>query len=144
MKVSTRVAAAMAATTTLVGAGAQFGAQAAHAVVRPDINRVSCSKSGDWLVVYQSDSTHADCFANAGAEDVKIYNLDSVYTGNNGVYCVVGGVGFGDPYKNTLFFTSDPPYVYYNSGTMTYLSIYPGTADSATAAHPVVTKVHPG
>jgi hypothetical protein len=101
----------------------------ARARVRPDINRVNCSKAGDWLYVFQSNDAHADCFANAGSEVVKIYKIDSVYTGNNGVYYSLSHDGkywdCSDPYKNTWVNPSSCGYAV-NEWTMDYIDIFPG------------------
>lgn len=116
-----------AATTAVIG----LGAPAAHAAVKPnadspDINRVNCLTSGDSLVVYQSDYTNSDCFENAGGMNVKIYNVDDVYTGNNGATFKIGNAWCNVPYKNmdAVNWCGDAiPW----GGTMTVLSIYPGT-----------------
>jgi hypothetical protein len=113
-----------AATTAAVG----MAAPAANAAVgphltKPDINRVSCLFSGDALIVYQSSYHNSDCFENAGHENVTIYNVDDVYTGNNGVKFTDDGWSCTDPHKNTWA----SQYCYVPTGTMTFLSIYPGS-----------------
>ncbi len=109
----------------------------------PDIERVDCAARGDWLIVSQSDFAGQDCFANAGHENVKIYHIDAVYTGNNGVDFVVDykGVSYGcsQPFKNTwVNVSSCPQSPPFNDATMTFLSIYPGITDSAIAKRPPV------
>ena len=129
----TRVAATMAATTTaLIGIGgpaASAASAATNDAVTPDINRVNCFTAGNPLYVWQSYGANADCFENAGLAGVKIYNFDSVYTGNNGTYFILdyGGhtYGCGQPFKNS-WVTASSCGVPYAKATMAILSIYPG------------------
>jgi hypothetical protein len=115
---------------------AASGHRPAGPAVVPDITRVDCSHTGDWLWVYQSDSAHADCFANAGSEDVKIYHIDVVYTGNNGVSFWLAHKPYPivcyEPDKNTNVFVSSCSSELgargvYNNDTMSHLAIFPGT-----------------
>lgn len=103
----------------------------------PDINRVNCISSGvvnsQYLAVYTGSGT--DCFANAGAENVRIYHVDDIYTGNNGVsahltqgvhtyYCVeVNKYWFLPATSCTSTHNGHPTF---NDATMTYLRIFAG------------------
>ncbi len=100
----------------------------------PDINRVNCSAHGAWLRVEQSDLGGEDCFANSGSEFVKIYHIDYVYTGNNGVAFTLSE--HGTPYdcststKSVRIYASACASLHgararYNSATMIWLDIFP-------------------
>lgn len=119
------------AATIAVASTAALGmaAPAASAAVKPhkitpDINRADCEFTDEALVVYQSSYINSDCFENAGGINVKIYNVDDVFTGNNGTRFTVNGKVCNDPYKDTM--ASSFCGEFSGNGTMTTLSIYPG------------------
>jgi hypothetical protein len=118
-------AATMVAATAAIGMGitpANAAVKPPHPV-NPDINRSSCN--GDALAVWQSGYHHEDCFENTGAQDVVIYSADNVYTGDNGTYFQIGGIGCSDPYKWSW---ASPNLCVFPLATMSYISIYPGTS----------------
>jgi hypothetical protein len=110
-------------------------AAATLAAAAPDLKRVGCSRAGDWLKIYQNSSTHVDCFANAGSQSVRIYNIDFAYTGNNGYSAILYRPGH-DYYcyqsrKNTVVYASSCKSIYggrapWNETSMIYLRIFPG------------------
>jgi hypothetical protein len=103
----------------------------AHRGPVPDITREDCFSIGlhHWLAVWQSYSNGEDCFAQAGAENVKIYNFDYIWTGNNGVYFSLYYKGNYYPCEENFksaYIHAKSCGVPNNAGTLTYLSIFPG------------------
>lgn len=134
----THIAATMAAATVLIGASAPMASAAAKQSTAhldkatPDINRSTCGWPSDPLKIVNSGGKYTECFENPGGENVAIYNIDSVSTGDNGARFVLEYPGGGytecsDSYTNTTIYTMyscGVPLSYEYNATMTYLSLF--------------------